>query len=278
MRTKNLCLLICFLGLGQCDNSDFTEFSELGGLRVFAVVASASEIDGTQTGSVNVTLTPYLSDIEAGGRVFTVSVVSCVDPTFAQTGQLGCQAPQQETYPNGNTFDTNTLAASSFTGAMDPLTITINNPAALIAPYSNQLQFNGVPLFVFFTISAAGEQLQFVKELRISNRGALNQNPVIDEVTFNGQALINSPDSSGELAVNFTNSGSPETFVEINQDGTTLSSNESYLVSWFTSKGKVSPGRVLANDKSKLTLTERTLLICVVRDRRGGTDVRIFNP
>jgi hypothetical protein len=51
-----------------CSMEDFEEFKQLGGLRIVGVEVDNSEIDGTTSGTVNVTLTPYISDIDAGGR------------------------------------------------------------------------------------------------------------------------------------------------------------------------------------------------------------------
>jgi hypothetical protein len=279
MQSSVFVLIIMTLSLcTSCDNADFVEFSELGGLRIVGVEASTPEIDGTSTATESVTLTPFISDIDAAGRVFSVTVTSCIDPTFSQTGTLGCSNPTSESYPNGNSFDTNTLAASSFTGAMDPITININNPASLISQYPSQLQFNGVPLFVFFTISSGNESLSFVKEILITNRGQLNQNPEIEDIVFNGSSLASGPSQSGELNVTFTDTGGPQSFLEISSDGSTIDKTESFLISWFTSTGQVVPGRVLLGDSSELTTIDAAVIICVVRDRRGGTDVRILTP
>ena len=261
----------------SCSMEEFTEFSELGGLRIVGIEGSDSEIDGTSSGTENITLTPYISDIDAGGRTLSVSVVSCLDATFAQTGQLSC-TPNQETYPNSNTFDTSTLAGSSYTGAMDPITISISDPASLIADFSEQLRFNGVPYFVLFTLTSGSETFTFVKQLRITDRGTLNSNPEIDEVIFAGSVLSSAPSSSGTLSLDVTSAGAPENYTELTGDGTTQSTTESYLVSWFASPGEVTVGRVLLGATSKLETSEATVLIAVVRDRRGGTDVEIFTP
>jgi hypothetical protein len=260
-----------------CSMEDFEEFKQLGGLRIVGVEVDNSEIDGTTSGTVNVTLTPYISDIDAGGRTFSVSVVSCLDATFAQTGQLGCK-PNTETYPNSNSFDTSTLSASSYTGAMDSITISINDPASLIENFSEQLRFNGVPYYVFFTLSSGSESLSFVKQLRITDRGTLNSNPEIDEVRLDGSELTSAPSGSGTLSVTLTASGEPEKYAELTGNGTTQSQTESYLVSWFASPGDITLGRVLFGQTSELDTNQSTVLIAVVRDRRGGTDVVVLSP
>lgn len=264
--------------ISSCENADFKEFSALGDLRIVGVEASTPEIDGTNTGSVSITLTPFLSDIKAAGRVINVNVVSCLDATFAQTGLLSCTAPTTEAYPNSNTFDTATLAASSYTGPMSSLTITINNPASLISSFSAQLRYNGIPFYVLFTLTSGSDQLNFVKRLKITDRGVLNQNPVIDNVSLGGSPISTAPSSSGSLALTFTASGSPESFQEYTSDGSLVTETESYLISWFSSAGKVKPARVLTTQTSQLTTTTQAVLIGVVRDRRGGTDVRVFTP
>ena len=257
----------------SCGMENFTEFNELGGLRIVGVETSASEIDGTSSATASLTLTPYISDINAGGRAFNVSVVSCLDPSFAQTGELGCDSPNQETYPS---FDTSTLAATSYTGAMTSVTINIVNPAALISDFSEQLRFNGVPYYVLFTITSGSESLSFIKQLKITDRGSLNQNPKISEVLLDGVALTTAPSVSGSLDVEVTSAGAPETYSELTSDGTIQTQTESYLVSWFASPGRVSPGRVLFGNKSKLETSLPTVLIAVIRDRRGGTHVKSF--
>ena len=276
-----LYFVICLSFLiASCNAAEFTEFTELGDLRILGIVADSSEIDGTSTGAVNITLTPFISDISAAGRTFQVSVVSCLDTGFVTGNQPGCENPQVEVYPNANTFDTTSLAASDHTGNMDPITITVNNPASLISGFSDQRKFNGVSYFIVFSLVNGSERLTAVKELVITTRTPLNQNPSISSVNFDGVALTSGPSSEGELTVSFGAGGEPESFQEQKNDGTLEATTESYLISFFTDREKVSPARILDGQSATYLAKESgsTRLVVVVKDRRGGTAIQMINP
>ncbi len=283
MRSKLTLLMISSvlsLLLTSCNRAEFEEFSELGSLRILGVVADSPEVDGTATGTVNISLTPVISDIDGAGRTFAVTVVSCLDTGFVQSSQPSCENPTVEAYPNGGTFNTTGLAASDFTGAMDPITISINNPASLIADFSSTRRFNGVSYFVIFNLQSGSENFTFVKELVITERTPLNQNPVIDSIQFNGSAIATGPSTTGELSMEFTPAGEPETYQEQRSDGVLESITESYLITWFYSSGKVSPGRILTDQSSTFKPENSTAirLVGVVKDRRGGTAFVNLSP
>ncbi len=273
-------LAIPLLIFSGCSNNNFKKFSELGDLRILAVVADIPEVDGNSTSPVSVTLTPYISDVTAAGRIFNVNVFSCLDPSFSQLGDVGCDNPQVEAYPNGNTFDAGTLAATNFSGAMDAITISIPNPSVLIAGYSNQQKHNGISYLVAFALESGGEELTVIKSISISTRAVLNTNPVIQDILLDGSSIGSGPTTSGELDLTYTAPGSPEAYSEMLSDGSFESRTESYVTTWFYSDGEVSPARILENQKSfyEAKNTSPIGLIGVLRDRRGGVDVRILNP
>jgi hypothetical protein len=270
--------IVLTLLLSACGEAEFKKFSELGELRVMGIVADVPEVDGGSSTDVNVTLTPYISDKDGGGRTFNVTVLTCLDPGIGNGAEAECENPGTETYPNSNTFNTAGLAGSDYTGAMDPITITITNPAAKIASYSRQQRYNGVNYIVIFKFESGGSSITVIKSIPITDRGTLNSNPVIDQVTLGGGGLANSPTANGELNVTYTAGGGPQNFNTMSSSGAISSSTESYIVTWFYIKGKVVPGRVLYPTKSNYTHDATATLVAVVKDLRGGTAVRVLTP
>ena len=242
------------------------------------IVSDIPEIDGTQTGNVNITLTPYISDITAAGRTFNVTVLTCVDSGVTRGSSPDCESPTTQTYPNGNTFSTSGLSATNYTGAMDNITITVSNPASLISSYSTQQKYNGVNFLILFRLQSGEDSLTAIKAIPISERTTRNSNPSIDSITFNGVSISSSPSRGGGLNVNL-NSGA-ETYQVMQADGSLITKTESLLISWFVSKGSVQPPRIVESQTSTFFPEDDSniTLIGVVRDRRGGTAVKVIAP
>lgn len=278
MRKLILLKTILLIMISGCGEENFKKFSKLGELRVVGIVSDVPEVDGTNTGNVNVTLTPYISDIEAAGRTFSVTVVTCLDTGVTRGGSPECLSPTTQTYPNGNTFNTAGLAANNYTGAMDPITVTIANPSSLISAFSAQQRFNGVNFLVAFRLQSGSTITNAIKAIPISERTTLNSNPVIEGVTYNGAAITSGLNSGGALDMTFTNGA--QSYEVMRADGSIITKQESLLISWFVSKGKIQPPRMI--DSQNTTFfpenTSAVTLIGVARDRRGGTAVRILNP
>lgn len=270
---KIFCLLL--LILSACNVPDFKKFSELGELRIMGIVADKPEIDGTRTDDVQVVLTPYLSDIFGGGRKFTVIVASCLDPGVSQGASPRCLDPKFAVYPNGNTFDTSVLAEKNYTGAMDAVTITIPNPAQLIAGRDEQQRYNGINYLVVFRLEHGATNLTAVKSISISERKALNRNPEIKEIVLDEEAAAATL-APTDIDVSFTKAGEQENYTEMSADGSIDSLTESYVITWFYSLAKIKPSRILFGQQSKYksAFFEHTI-VAVVKDRRGGTAVKI---
>ncbi len=271
MRNFFLLLLIA----SACNAPDFKDFSQLGELRIMGIVADTPEIDGTRSDDVQVVLTPYLSHISGGARKFTVVVVSCLDPSLSQETNQGCLDPKFAAYPNGNTFDTQVLAEDNFTGAMDAVTITIVNPAAQLAAFSPQQRYNGVNYVVIFRLEHGATNLTAVKAIPISERKTLNRNPEIKDITLVQQAAAKTL-APLNVDVSFTDAGGEESYTEMSADGSIDRLTESYFITWFYYTGKIKPRRILLGQSSKYQPTPRkNTLVAVVRDRRGGTAVKV---
>ena len=265
-----------FFFLCACSAPDFNKFSQLGELRMLGIVADKPEIDGTRSDAVQVTLTPYLSDIDAGGREFTVMVGSCLDPGLSQGASPRCLQPKLATYPSGNTFDTSVLRDKNYTGAMTAITITIDNPASLIAARDKQQQYNGVNYLVIFNLRAGDAQLTAVKAIAISARENLNTNPEIDKI----YPACSSLTDHSEMAISFTATGKQQDYREMRADGSFNNLTESYFITWFYLHGKVRPSRILLNQPSTYIAgsEDQETLVAVVKDRRGGTAVQTVCP
>lgn len=276
---------ICFaLTLTSCGSSDFTRFSELGGLRIVAVQvedqlrAGVAEIDGNSTSPVTMRVTTYISDLNAEGRGFQVTVTGCVDPGVSQGAGFRCLDPQVIAFPNGGTFDTNLLSATRFTGSMTSFDLVINNPAELLSGRSDVQKFNGVNYLLNLTLTSGEESLSVIKSIPITTRILRNRNPEIDEVLLDGNALTSGPTTGGNLNLRLTPNGAAEVYEEMAFDGQITSQIEEYLITWFYSEGRVRPFRTVETQQPELVLRTSgpVLLMAVVRDRRGGVAVRVY--
>ena len=267
-------LLLIF---SACNTPDFKNFSELGELRIMGIVADQPEIDGTRTDNVQVVLTPYISDIYGEGRKFTVVVAGCLDPGISQGASPRCLNPKFEAYPNGNTFDSSALAKSNYTGAMDAVTITISNPAAQIAGFSAQQRYNGINYLVVFRLEYGATNLTAVKSISISERPKLNRNPEIAAIVFDEEQAANTL-KSVDIDVSFTEAGGQEDYQEMSADGSVASLSESYFITWFYYLAEIKPSRILLGQQSKYkNEVSPYTIVAVVKDRRGGTAVRVKN-
>lgn len=261
--------------LSACNVPDFQEFSELGELRMMGIVADKPEIDGTLTDDVQVVLTPYLSDILGGGRKFNVSVASCLDPGLSRGARPRCLKPQHVPYPNGNSFDTSVLAENNYTGAMDAVTITIANPAQLIATHAAQPRYNGIDYLVIFRLTHDATNLIAVKAISIAVRETLNRNPEIEKIVLD-EELASSTLKPIAIDVSFTSAGQQESYTEMSVDGSIDSLTESYFITWFYRRASIKPARILFGQQSKYQSSPFAhTVVAVVKDKRGGTAIKV---
>ena len=268
--------LYLLLVLAACNVANFETFSQLGDLRIMAIVADTPEVDGNRTDDVQVMLTPYISDIDAAGRKFVVTVVTCLDPGLSQGAMPRCAKPQIVAYPNANTFDTRRLAEDNYTGAMDAVTVTIANPKRQITARSEQQKYNGINYLVIFNLVSGSTNLTAVKAITITTRQMLNSNPEIDTLSLD-HALATTTRTPTALDISFTTTGKQERYQEMAADGSVSSQSEAYFITWFYSTGKVKPSRVLLDQSASYTASaDSDTLVAVVKDRRGGSDVRIM--
>lgn len=279
---KKAFLFFMFLLLVTCSDNDFKDYNLLEEAKILAIVADTPEIDGTQTSDVSVVLTPYISDFVGEGQVITVNVISCLDPGIGQGADLECLAPKDEIYPNGGTFDTNLLASTSYTGAMDSITVLIENPSALIAPYSEQQKHNGINYVFIFEFIVGEVTLSAIKSIAITTRNDLNTNPQIDAILYddgNGEVPLTAPpEGSGRLSFRALNA--PEIYQEMNVDNSLQEVSETYFMRWFYTSGSANPEQILEDGDSDFSEdnSDPIALVGVLRDGRGGTDVLVLSP
>ena len=159
---------------------------------------------------------------------------------------------------------------------MTAITITIDNPASLIAGRDKQQQYNGVNYLVIFNLTSGDSRLTAVKAITISTRENLNTNPEIDKIY---PACPNLADYS-EMDISFTAAGKQQDYREMRADGSFNSLTESYFITWFYLHGKVKPSRILLNQPSTYIAADENqeTLVAVVKDRRGGTAVQTVCP
>jgi len=260
---------ILFGGCGQVE----IDFFDLGEFRVMALVADTPEVDANTVNTVNIT--PWISDVDAGGRLVEVSILACLDPGIALGAAPLCNRldalTQEITY---TPFSTTALAGQNYTGAMPSFQVTV--PSNLASALPSDVQYNGVDYLISMAFTAGGESIQTFKRIRVSVRPTPNQNPALQDILVDGSATQVPVEGS---VVTYTLANPPETFDEIGQSGNNIGLEESYLATWFVLGGTLSLSRSGGEDKADFQTGEdpsiAPMIVAVLRDGRGGTDVLI---
>ena len=270
MRLRLLSVLIG-VGLVGCGSGDFKDPSLLNELRLLALVVDTPEV----APGVVVNVTPFVSDVNGGGRSLAYSVEACADPGLALGADVSCEGR-----PDRVVLATNAalpLAGPNYTG--DAPTFAVTVPANLLDNRPPHVQANGFAYLVFYTITASdGAKVTGFKRIFASTRPTKNQNPSITTVTAAGAALGALPTTTTALRAEVPAS-SKENFTVLNPDGSSIPGAEDPLVSWYVTDGKLDPARSASDDASDWTppgtppTGRNVLLVAVVRDRRGGDAV-----
>jgi hypothetical protein len=271
MRIRMLLFVPLLVSVVGCDRSNLKDPSLLTELRLLALVADTPEV---APGTV-VNVTPFVSDVNGGGRALTYSVEACVDPGLAVGVRPSCTGR-----PDRVVIATDVplpLAGPNYTGNAPTFAVTV--PANVLDNRPPTVQANGLAYLVFYAVRAAdGAAVRGFKRVFASTRPVKNQNPVITTVTAGGAALAGLPSASTTLRVDVP-AVSKETFTQLNVDGSTIQRTEDPLVSWFVTDGELDPTRSAVDDSVEWTppttvpTGRNVLLVAVVRDRRGGDAV-----
>lgn len=268
-------IIFCLFAVGflaNCQDDKMPIYSELGGLRVLAIVASSPDAYPGDT----VTLTPYVSDILGSGMTF--SAEACADPGVSFGVNPSC-TDQADRVSLGAGAVTAPVVGDNYTGAMTP-TISVNIPANFLTNRSPFEQFNGRVYLVVFTLTgASGNQVIAIKRIVVKASGATkNQNPVLSDILSQGVSLTTYP-TGQVVALAPTFSTGAETYVVLNSDLTQTTKTEELLTTWFITDGKLKNQRTLSTDAVEYKASDalpggrKSFIIAVSRDGRGGESV-----
>lgn len=258
----------------SCDDG-LTAFFTLGEFRVLNIQVDQPEIDGTVSTPTPVNVTPYISDIDAGGRTVSLTILACKDPGVDLGIQPTCDPTSSETqtipYASVNTSSLGTR----FTGVLPAFTVNI--PSGLLDNQTDQVKFNGVNYLVTIDFKAGSESTQVYKRIVVSERSTKNHNPQIKDVLVNDSASADLADQD-ELTISITPGFDPESYDTLDDDGKTNQKNETYITTWFSYHGTTDVSRTYLDEKATFELTpDKTnpFTVAILRDDRGGSDARL---
>jgi hypothetical protein len=262
-------LLLVYL-LAGCSGDNFKKVYLLENLRVLSLQADFPEVNAGDT----VTITPFISDRTGAGRILSYRVVGCVDPGVAFGSDFNCdgQADRQEWV---SITPIAALTAPFYSQTAPSFSVTI--PATILSGRNSDDQFNGVAYLVFYELISDTETVTAVKRVFASTRLTKNTNPLPTAILANGVAITNRPSSKVTLTVD-TASNQFESY-DTSSLGQVLTQQEDLLYSWYVSDGTLTEERSASSKPTEWTPEDpipaigQTLLILVVRDRRGGESV-----
>lgn len=273
MRTKLTFGFLTFLllGLVGCGDDSFSEYVYLDSLRVISLVASQPE---ASPGSV-VSITPWVSDVQGGGRPLVYSAKGCMDPGIASGATITCDGKEEGLNVSG-TFS---VASPEFTGVGPVLSVTI--PSNALEGKNAYDQFNGVAYVVLFTVTAPdGKSAQSLKRIFVSTllKQPKNSNPAFNRIESGGEEWSLYPSRATEIQANVT-AASAEKYSAVTADLKTETRIEEIYTTWFVTDGTLNRYRSLISGSVKWTppanrpTSRRVVVVAVTRDGRGGEAV-----
>lgn len=270
-----------------CGGQDLPQYTKLDRLRILAMATPTPEIQNPAGGTVNVNITPYISDVGGSGSV-TLRIQSCLDPGTSLGAAPTCEGaafastPQIVTVaaPAGQaagTFGTPERTGAPSTGA---ITVGLTVPAGLLSQYSAAAQNNGIAYLITMEATASSGSVRSFRRVIFSNKTA-NTNPTLSDLVIGSTSVTTRP--SGEVELGFTTTSTPEVYNELAVDGSSFTRTEQFEVTWFISDGEILNPRTRIGETTKWTAPDgppagrATVLVAVMRDGRGGVAVEIRN-
>lgn len=298
--------------VAACSDSTLPKYQVLNTLRFAAIVVDQPELNytGSDAPSATVTFTPYISDVNGGGRALTLTLAYCLDPGIPLGALPTCTGSESRTVvQSGAAISTvaTQFDAPNYTGAITPIPVNLSAmpaqvTAILQAAYlssSESTRFNGVPLLFEFTLETAtgDEKIAAIKRVLLSSadKTSKNQNPSGLEVQVGGTDIGTSwPTADTELTA-YWPSSSIESYTLRSVSGQDFTQNETIQATWFLTGGTddtcnretdCAPDGVLNLTRSFLDEVNKyvaslnapssrgTVALVVAQDDRGGTTVK----
>jgi len=264
--------------LSACGNSDLSQTSELGELRILALQVDAPEVNPTVDGSF--TVVPVVSDLNGAGRTLNYQIEMCIDPGVSRGASVSCDG--DSTRPSARTGSF-TLSGPYYTGPVSPQNPGDFDgvvPATILVDRNPIDVYNGVSYLVIVRVSAEdGTEEIAYRRVVATARTELNQNPSLLSVRKEGESvdLLSFP----ELAVDeelsliaVLGNGYQEDYSALTLLGEEVSRSELVTVSWYAPQGTFT---FLRTDPEGVNRYQKDadsniapFLFAVVRDDRGG--------
>ena len=263
------------LAISGCGGNTLPDYNVLSSLRVLALQADKPEAHPGDA----VTITPYISDINGGGRALTFSAEACLDPGTAYGATPSCIG--NPTRVVLNTQFSAAAPASQATGSTT--TIAVSVPATLLTGQSAQNIYNGVSYLFIYQLFGGSETVTAFKHILVvdPSKATLNSNPdsagALD-ILFNGAAsatVVTLPSGDQTLSLQYP-AGAIETYQVMKSDGSFQSMTESLTTTWFVTDGSENHYHTINNGTAIWTppggepTSRKVVLAAVVRDGRGG--------
>jgi len=263
------------LMITSCSAKNLPEYTQLGGMRILALVADAPEVSPGST----VTITPVISDIAGAGRTLSYTAKACSDPGVAYGAEPNCE----------NASDVQSLASGTFAPASPRFTETAASfsvvvPLTALALRGDREKYNGVAYLITYTLSnAAGESVRSFRRVIVSSKSPKNQNPgTITWLTTSTAAEMAALPAAEVTTSRLISGVGSEAYSYIDGNGATQNLSETLTTTWFTSDGTFSRYRTDGEDAINyappvtMPSSHATVVVLVVRDDRGGSSVKIY--
>jgi hypothetical protein len=272
-----LVLLVIFCV--SCGDNNFPRVEVIKNFRVLGIVTANPEVGGAGA----VTVFPYVTDPNGGGRTVSGTYEVCLDPgiSFGATPScVGVPGAVTTAYSINFSLDSD-FAANGYTG-LAATGATVNVPASIFDGRSGREQFNGIAMIVVFRFTVDGREVSAFRRIVATNRGAQNVNPAAPTALLNGAGFgVTKPAKGDELSVAPLND--EEDYQVQTVDGTIETRSESYEVSLYVSQGELDKSKVSIDEsaefKKSASSTRSFTTVVMVRDERGGLSVsRAFIP
>ena len=274
---KAITSLVAVLLLAGCGDDTFPKYVDLGGLRILALKSESGGFAEVSPGDT-VTITPYISDYRAS-RTLSAEWQACPDPGVALGVDPSCVGVPGAT---AATAVAATVPATERTGQTDAFTVSV--PTTLLTGRSEQDQYNGISYLVTYKLTASdGATVSGFKRIVVSpaSKTTKNRNPTLSGVLADGAALATLPGSEVSLQANI-GAGSAESYDVKKRDLSLEGRTEELLTTYFVGGGgTLKLYRTIGTGTTTFTppspAPTDAVMVAVLRDGRGGLDVRVID-
>lgn len=271
-------LLSLFAG---CADDDLPKYTLLEDQRILAMIVDTPEVSAGST----VDLSVLTSDVK--GRARTYSLEGCLDPGVGLGAEPTCSGnPTRTVISTGNISNGN--AGNDYTAVENAITVTIPSAGVMFtnpltgSPRSSADQYNGVAYLLIYEMTASdGAKERSFKRVIVSTKGTKNTNPSATQMNYNGVNVTTPPTLVASAVplrmVVATNQA--ESYSVQSANGSLSTQTEELLVTWYVTSGEPKRSRTNINTDNTYTpsdtLPANLTIVGVLRDDRGGVDVRI---